>query len=458
MKKYTKILAIILIFFVTLIGCNKDIPSEERKFNLGDDEVYKYTFASHDDNTMPIGAWSDPPAAKFAGIYNNPDLINEEQYRLIKEAGINVVYGLYNNAILNLNDVFRSLQHASANDILYIVRDHQVSGAYEDEDYEILVSALSKYMNENGFGGVMVTDEPGTLSFDNLGNLHENFKKILPDKAFYINMLPNYASKNQLVNGAAGGSRSDDTITYERYMREYIEKVKPEFYSFDFYPYVGLETGKIRNGYFNQISTIKAICDQANIPYWVFIQASSWSPSSLRVPNEEEVNWQVATSLAYGSKGIQYFMYYTSMEVGAESFIGGMVDQNGNKNPMYDYVKTVNSHIKTIEHVLMNAAHKGIMVHGNSIDKVPSKDILDEYSVLKSISGSAAIVGCFNYRGKPAYYVVNNSLTENAEINLNFDSEVSYNLFQQTTKLTGKTQILTVQIPAGRGVLVEITG
>jgi hypothetical protein len=454
------ILLLIALLVLTVSACGKKEKKEEEKpyeFNLSDTPVYKYQFWNQDQDSLPIGVWSDPPAANFAGIYNNPDLINEQQYAWIKESGVNVVYGLYNNIVLNKEDVMRSLDLSEQYDITYLVRDSQVTGSYDDDDIELLRNTLNLYKEHPAFGGSMVVDEPGTASFANLGNLHKNYQTIVSDRAFYINMLPNYASKNQLVNGAVGGTLNDSTITYERYMNSYINQVKPDFYSYDFYPFVGMEYAKMRSGYFAQMAQIREITLNAGIPFWTFIQASSWAPGSLRVPNQAEIYWQVATSIAMGAKGIQYFMYYTSMEQGAESFSGGMVDQNGNKNPMYDYVKNANMHLKTIESIIMNASNEGVMVHGDSPDEIPASVIKTTYSGLNHLSGDDMLVGLFNYKQKPAYYVVNNSLTNlSGSHTITFDQAFTINVYEGSQMRTITTNEITLTIGAGEGVLIEI--
>lgn len=463
-------LAIIFIFSLVLVSCQEvetdpgETPDEkEKSFNLDKDETYYYyVYGNLDDETMPIGGWSDLPGPNFGGVYDNPDLISDENYALVKASGINTIYGLFNNMAINQDYVMRSLDAAGNNGINYLVRDNQVTSSFDDEDYVYLERALNKYKDHIAFAGSMIVDEPGTVSFDMLGNLHKNYADILKDdsKMFYINMLPNYASNNQLVNGAGGGQIQDGTMTYERYMREYIEKVKPKAYSFDFYPYTGLEFGNMRQDYFDQLSIIREISNEYGIPYWVFIQASTWSPGHLRVPYQVEVDWQVATSILYGSKGIQYFMYYTSMEEWAESYEGGMVDKYGNKNPMYDYVKQNNEHILAIDHLLLHASHHGIMTHGSEPIPVPNSDKMDRFSILNAnnISGSPALIGLFNYFGKPLYYVVNSSLTETANVTLNLDYNVTYNLFAGSDVNSKNGQTITLSIPAGQGQLIEVTG
>lgn len=455
--------SLMLVMIFGLMSCQKSsgsTPTDSNNtpydFGLSNEDVYAYTFWNQSPSTLPIGVWSDPPPANFAGIYDNPDLINDEQYQYIKEAGINVVYGLYNNVVLNRSNVIRSLDLAAKYDITYLVRDSQVTGSYDDEDLSLLQATLSYYKDHPAFGGSMIVDEPGVTSFANLGNLHKNYQSILPNHAFYINMLPNYASKNQLVNGAAGGVVNDDSMDYERYMTEYMNQVKPKFYSYDFYPFVGMEYGRMRSGYFAQMTQIREIANEYQIPFWTFIQASSWSPSSLRVPSQTEIDWQVSTSIAMGAKGIQYFMYYTSMEQGHESFIGGMVDSEGNKNPMYDYVKNANMHLINIQSLIMNSSHVGVIVHGESPDDIPDSIRLDTFSGLHDVQGDAMLIGAFNHQQKPAYYVVNNSFNGIGTHTLTFENVFTMRIYEQDQVREVTTNVLELNINAGEGVFIEI--
>ncbi len=457
-----KKIIVALIFFMAmglLSSCKieDETPIETPiDFNLEIEQVNKFTFINQDLDMMPIGVWSDPPPANFGGIYDNLDLITDQQYQWIKESGVNAVYGLYNNVVLNIDGVIRSLEHAGNHGITYLVRDSQVTGSYDDEDYHRLTATLDLYKNYSAFGGTMVTDEPGVISYDNLANLHKNYKTYLPDKAFYINMLPTYASKNQLVNGAAGGSINDDSITYERYMEEYLQTVQPKFYSYDFYPFTGMTYGNMSTGYFSQMAIVRDLTNEYEIPFWTFIQACTWNVNGQRVPNQTEIYWQVATSLAFGAKGIQYFLYYTPME-GGGSFSGGMVDVNGNKTPMYTYVQNANMHILSIDHILMNSVHQGVMVNGDSPDLIPTNQILNKFSILNDVSGDDTLVGCFNYQGMPAYYVVNNSLfNETGTHTLSFDDEVLVRIYEGTSTREVRTSELTLSIGAGQGVLVEV--
>lgn len=457
---------IVLMFALTFVACDKTTTSlttinttyleTTNTLDLGTPVVDKYSFKQLDENVMPIGAWADPPLPNFAGIYDNPDLVTNEQYELINQAGINVMYGLYNNVVLEFNYVKKALQHAENNDVVYVVRDSQVVGLYEEEDYSDLTRALDKYKDYPAFGGVMIQDEPGIQSYRNLGLLNESFKRYLPDDVFYVNLLPTYASTNQLINGAAGGTLNDDTFTYESYITRYIDEVNPRFISYDFYPLEGMQYGDLKEGYFEQMSIMRNQGLDNNIPFWVFIQSCTFAYNHLRIPNQAEVNWQVSTALAYGAKGIQYFTYYTPME-GNGNFVGGMVDKEGNINPMYYYVQEANEHIALVDSILMNSRHMGVIQHGDSPAEIPSEDKLETFSVLESIVGDDALIGCFNYQGKPAYYVVNNSFaTKDAVISLGFSQSVSYSAYQGTDTVEATGTDINLTIPTGEGVLIVL--
>lgn len=462
MIKKILITSIIIIFTIILVSCNKNVPKQpiEKEFGLLENvEVYKYVYGNLTENTMPIGGWGDLPAANFGQIYDNPDLISEKNYKLVADSHINTVYGLFVNHGINSNDVHRTLEATSLNNLNYLVRDPVIAGAIEKDDDQTILKTISKYNNYSSYAGNMVVDEPGTASFNDLGKAYENYLKVSDsNKLFYINMMPNYATKNQLINGATGGPLNDDNITYEKFMEEYYSKINLPYYSFDFYPYTGFNLGQIREGYFDQLSIIRKYANINKVPFWVYIQASTWSPENLRVPFEVEVDWQVSTSLVYGAKGIQYFMLYTSMEEGLEKFDGGMIDKYGNVNPMYNYVKKNNEHLITIDHILMNSKHDGIIQYGDNFQEIPSEDRLESYSVLKDITGGDVLVGCYNYKGKPVYYIMNNSFVETKTFNISFKENVKFSVYSHNQKIDSAGENYEIRLEEGRGALIELTG
>src|SRR6056297_3570488 len=137
-----------------------------------------------------IGAWISPIPGDYDHL-DNPDFINEKQYQYIAEAGLNAIYGLYETVDKNEADVFRALDMAQKADIYYLVRDRKV---LECKNSSEMKKRLDRFMNHPASMGVLAVDEPGYDLFQNISRAKELFKSIYPDKFFYVNMLPLYAT------------------------------------------------------------------------------------------------------------------------------------------------------------------------------------------------------------------------------------------------------------------------
>lgn len=400
-------------------------------------------------NIMPIGAWVAPPRAGVKN--NNPSFINDAQYKMLRDSGINLIYGLYETANDQLDDVQKSLDLCQKYGIKYLVRDSNTN----EPDEELMRAALKKYAKHPAFAGLKVQDEPGVNSFERFGDAHPIFQKLLPDKYFYINLLPSYATPAQLQYGAAT-TQTSGSITFEQYLDAYIKTVKPKFLSYDYYALTE-KKDFIQTGYFNELSTFRKLGLKNNIPYWVFIQACSFN-SLTRRPNEAEILWQVNTSLAYGAKGIQYFCYFTPIE--DDIFQGNFIDKNGNKTEIYAYGQKANRQIAAVDDVLMNSVSKGVIVTGTSPDpSIPAADTLTKYGALTGVShsGAAFLTGCFDYGGKNAFYVVNNSITQSGTVTLRFEKSVSGSRVIDGAKTTFSGSSLSLTLKAGEGALVTLS-
>ena len=87
-------------------------------------------------------------------------------------------------------------------------------------------------------------------------------------------------------------------------------------------------------------------------------------------------------------------------------------------------------------------------------ETLPATDLLSSYGVLESAQGNHSLIGCFDYNGKAAYYVTNNSLDDGEELTLNFNKSVSGYIVQGTKKTAFSGNSLKLDMTAGDGVLV----
>ena len=169
--------------------------------------------------------------------------------------------------------------------------------------------------------------------------------------------------------------------------------------------------------------------------------------------------------LTFGAQGISY---YSLMEVhgdalddegGLDPYRSGLIGALGNKTMWYHYAKNINKHIAAIDHVLMNSVHKGVIVSGQEAtsNAREASCILDgkSFRELQSVDGDA-MVGCFNYNGKTALYVLNYSRELAQHITLNFDTQHNITITQAAENVYVKGNTVTLDMAAGEGVLLVI--
>lgn len=354
------------------------------------------------ENVLRIGAWVAPPAANWNGM-GNPDFATLEQYQAIKESGINVIYALYEGS--NLPIMKRVTEYCSQLGIKYLGRDYSMDvdpQLLELEEGEFRERAKDYYLLE-GFAGHLITDEPGASEFEKLGRLKKYYEKEFPGEEFYVNLFPTYASLDQI-----------ECDSYEEYIDKYIAYVNPDFVSLDHYPLMidGYGNYKITEDVLSNLEIVATKCKDANLPMYNFIQTMSYSTTS-RCPDESEVRWQVMTNLAYGSKSIQYFCYFTPLE-----FTEGtpaMIDLDGNKTPQYYAVQAVNEELLLLDEAYLQYDWDGTMVVSGTNSTSTNKAFLqlgyalEEHEMIKSIVASEdTLVGAFTGKDDRTAFLITN--------------------------------------------------
>ncbi|MBQ9113846.1 MAG: hypothetical protein IJY05_02875 [Clostridia bacterium] len=376
---------------------------------------------------------------------------------LYVDCGINTMMGLYDYANYSANGkahVISMLEKCAQKDLAYLLAwmgtATQTDELLESSDAARMKEWLIEYASYAAMAGVMIADEPGALMFDNYKAARESFEQYWgEDKLYHSNLLPNWAGTDKWLNFKNDGLEEDNwtdaNYTYEDYINDYIEIYQPQMLSFDFYPMVGTTgTSYLQSGYFNNLATIRAAAVKANIPFWSYIQTSTWEANQ-RTVTAAELLWNVNTSLAYGAKGIQYFCgvepYDEKDSAGntTRTFTSGLFNADGSSTDIYYYAQKANMQILTVDHILMNARSMGVMYAGSipqfysvsngvytALDEtanaaeIPTEGTLSSYGGATIKADGGVLVGCFDYNGKAAYYIVNNSTSATADANLVF--------------------------------------
>lgn len=412
-----------------------------------------------------------------------PNKITEEQYKAAKEAGIDILYS--HGEVMNTKTekyAFSSLVFAEKTGLAVYVRDEiakeyvslgdrgykpyaSLSDNEKDDLDKRFINSLKRYCGYESFAGIAFWDEPGYGSFEGIARAKKVFDGVCKDKAFYVNMYPYYITPKQYQFGYFNSVVSDkptdphfDIVEggrnidrYEFLYDEFIRIVKPDFFSYDAYPFqtIGNVQTSVHEILWEMPQFLHGKEMENGTPFWVFLQAGGkWEGSvSTRVPTFEEISLGVGVPLLYGAKGLQVFPYcYPNDWISDNVAEAGLIDKNGEKTRFYyDYARIL-GYVKAMQSYLVKSELKGIIKSGVYKNGLPPADKLAEikwgecifqgnlpskynieitfYKDVKEIdSDTECLTGCLDIDGKDGYFLVNNSITDNAGYRIAFDSK-----------------------------------
>lgn len=422
---------------IIIIGGDDDGEEEE---DVTYSTYNSYWMKQFDYKTMTIAGFNACPNMVMDYTKN---FATKESLTLLKECGINTAYALYETLPGNSEDVQNILSACDELGLSYIVRLMAGSSKLA------ISSALTPFLGSKSLGGFFVSDEPGYRMFQSLKKSNDTVESIMPGLLYHMNLFPDYASEKQLYRSASDSSeKKEGGYTYEEYVDDYLEICNPQILSYDNYPFP-TNFPSLRPNYFGNLVFIRDKAEEKGIPFWIYIQC--YGDRWMRVPHEADILWQVNTGLTFGCKGIQYFCYYQP----SYDFDGCLVDVNGQKTELWGYVKKANEQIAAVDEVLMCSKSMGVILVGSNLLDVPSSAVLRGYGSLSSVIGDHSYLGCFDYKGGEAYYVTNGSLTENENIQINFNRGSSGYLVVSGEKREFSDSV-SIDLMPGDGALIVI--
>ena len=191
---------------------------------------------------------------------------------------------------------------------------------------------------------------------------------------------------------------------------------------------------------YNVLSNLEIVatkCKDAGIPMYNFVQSMSYSADS-RCPDESEVRWQVMTNLAYGSKAIQYFCYFTPLEFVDGVGTPAMIDKAGNKTPQYYAVQAVNNELLKLDEAYLEYDWDGTMVvsgtesHSSNKAFLQLQYALTEHEMIKNVTASQdTLVGAFTGKDERTAFLITNF----SDPKLNATDTVSISFYNATHAL-----------------------
>ncbi len=470
-------------------------PLEEGKYTLTEKGTpVPYASVSFDfiggSDVMPIGGFWGPYESEWGSINGQqiPNILSEKSYQMIHEAGVNMVVRSAEGA--SVGSVASAVKQLEYGDkygvgVFAAVSELESIGGREtsyvegqpvpfnEAQVKSLIGDLAKH---ESFLGVSLTDEPFWYQMDGLEKAQSLFEEwgYSDDYIIYTNVL-NW----EVSDAIRGGNRPGVEIPLDTYYDRAINDVGLKFLSATGYYFEQKDTpDAMLYKLFDALSGLRKYSNEYNVPMWRMLQAGGqWNdllqdlPHLDPYPNEGETLFDVNMALAYGAKAIQYFplvepYYFSYATDGTYEFNrNGLISATGNKTQWYYFAQKANKQIAAIDHVLMNSANVGLIAHGQDAVRMASADNADlrpefiqegKFRQLSGVEGDDCYIGCFDYYGGTALYVVNYDRQEKAKVSLKFDGNYGYEVIQRAKSALVMGGRIDLTLEAGEGVLVVL--
>lgn len=343
---------------------------------------------------------------------------------------------------------------------------------------EALLPFILKFYNRDEVYGFSY-DEPREREFVMVKNWKEsidslNQMNLLKNKLFYVNLFGIKALKD-----------------YRNYVYYYLKMITPQILSFDHYPLwdeklaskygYSLNSDWI-NDYFLNFEFIRQTSLSNNIPFfnWVLIHKhwSDYSKLFYRRASEEDLNFQVYSGLAYGSKGIFYYNFWNQNKIfydGGWNEEEGILDYNLGKTEIFSVVTNLNNQLTRLGDILLQLTstgvyHKNENYYNNSFISDGNKDVklehlydpnsdsfekkfgikliewndstelpIQDLSVkfIYDIDNTAALAGLFKGKDDSDYFIL---------VNKNRNSEEQFEILVDPSKLTNENATRVIDV------------
>ncbi|MCL2813192.1 MAG: hypothetical protein FWD23_01185 [Oscillospiraceae bacterium] len=173
-------------------------------------------------------------------------------------------------------------------------------------------------------------DEPNSKDFAHIDKVVKRYTELFPDKLPFINLYPNYASIPKNTGEEVVSQLGN--FSYAEHIDQYVREVGLPYICFDYYPFTG-----VFSTYLENLDIVARACKSSKKEMWVIIQTGAWKAEAAL--EAHQLDWQVYLCLAYGAKAIIHASYSKGWWDESTS----CVNLKGEKNPIYEYAKRINS-------------------------------------------------------------------------------------------------------------------
>lgn len=478
---------------------------EIRTLLIGTDTLPTVAMHLYDTDVMEIGAWFGPylvnkplsidetvetgtgydengdgqlTANALLSIPSNAEFetnfIQDKYYKMLQDIGINTIQC----DDMDANDekesayIAKNLAMAERYNIGVYITD---TGIDNGANATTLVNHLQRYGKYSSFKGVFVGDEPDTASYQLHGKILPGHELEQMDAKATI--LNKYTNLFGYINLSRINVDTQESV-YKQYLQDYYETCKPRQimycnYPYDHFSHPYVTQTEVKQWWFRNLKVVKEFSEEKGLPFGQWVQAgSNWhsgysDTTTNNVPTEEQLRWVVNASLAYGATSVNYFTaiqpwYFTLQKDGGYDFTrNGLIGANGEKTQWYDYAKRINEWVAKVDHVLLNSNNIDTLAFGTHAQEITgaTKTTDGILTNVGGVVGDGIFIGVFEYQGKRAYYIVNNSYSDTQVLDLYFNASKNMTIYQMSGEgntVTGSGAYTQIGIEPGAATLIVI--
>jgi len=370
------------------------------------------------DKLFPVMPWDNPP--------NDPKVLRE-----LRECGFTIA-GFVPP---------KTLDACRAAGLKAIVKDPRAMSLdwknfNEATAWTNLASLVAEVGKHPALFGYYLRDEPSADMFYGLGRASALLRELSPGKWPYINLFPNYASREQL-----------GTSTYAEHLDQYLTACQPPIISYDHYAL--MNGGSLRDGYWLNLEQIRALALKHGLPFWNIVLSTAHY--DYRVPTDADFRFQIYSTLAYGGRGINYFVYFGTKWATNTSAL----DMNGKRTAIWYRMQSVNHQVHKLAPTLLALRSDAVYHFGklpNGCQGPPAT------SLVTSVNNTNFMVGDFTHRNGTHYVMIMNK-----DLTYSHVCEPQFRAPPRQVRLvsaqTGRLVPLIDEhtwVPAGGGVLLRL--
>ena len=339
---------------------------------------------------FPIMAW-----------YSLQDDLSKERFMELADAGFNVSFSYATDSIVP--QMQRAIEAVEGTGIKLLI---PFRGPWVD-----IKSIVEFFIDNENLWGWYVADEPSFDRFGEVKQFKDRIRSIDSTHPFYINLFPTYAPISSFPNG-----------DYVQYVSKFVNQFSPSFLSFDHYP---ITIDGVRKDFYKNLAIISDIANQHQIPFWAFACSVKYS-GGVPAPKLEHLKFEVFSALAFGAQGIEYFTYTTPRrEHGGNHFSHAPIDNNQNKTKTYDYVKEVNTRLRSVEGYFTDAKVKYIGALGGTLEGVSTYQMKELPKGIVSVLSTNTLLASWMQNSTSSIFVlVNTDINRNSTVTIDVDTSI----------------------------------